>query len=346
MNHRATHQVQVSIAPATLLRFGLLLVAVLLFWFAGEILLVIFGGILLGVVLRTAADWLHDRTHLGRRLSYTIVVLTIFALLGLIIWWLGPRVVDQAGQIVQVIPRSVAELRDNLATKSWGKQVIAAVSHGFERTNIAGRVATWVSGAADELTLVLIGMVVGFFFALNPDVYSEGVLKIIPEQHRTRARDLFSEIAYTLRWWMIGQLVPMGVLGVGAFIGLMLLGVPLAFTLALFTAVMLFIPYVGSLISLVPAALVGLTKGPETMIWVIIIYLGVHGLEGYLITPLSQKRAIRLPPVITISAQLLMWTVAGLLGLIVATPLAAAVIVTIQMLYCHEKPPHHAAKEA
>jgi predicted PurR-regulated permease PerM len=150
---------------------------------------------------------------------------------------------------------------------------------------------------------------------------------------------LFSEIAYTLRWWMVGQLVPMAVPGVGSFLGLWILGVPLALTLALFTALMLFIPYAGSLISLVPAALVALARGPMTMRWVVLIYLGVHGLEGYVVTPLAQKRAIRLPLVVTITAQLLMWNLVGLLGLVVATPLAAAIVVTIKLLYFKEPTP-------
>jgi predicted PurR-regulated permease PerM len=76
------------------------------------------------------------------------------------------------------------------------------------------------------------------------------------------------------------------------------------------------------------------------MVWVIALFSAVHALEGYVVTPLAQRRAVRLPPALTILAQLLMWEVAGLLGVALATPLTAAVIVLVKMLYLHEKPEH------
>ena len=148
---------------------------------------------------------------------------------------------------------------------------------------------------------------------------------------------LFKDLEDTLRWWLLGQMVPMVVLGIATFIGLLLLNIPLAFTLALLTAFMLFIPYLGSILSLIPAALVALMQGPERMLYVVILYLGVHSLEGYLLTPLVQRKAVHLPPVVTILSQFLMWTIAGLLGVIVATPLAAAGLTILNFFYYYGK---------
>jgi predicted PurR-regulated permease PerM len=333
-------EIALTLPWATLGRTVLCVLAALALWYVGDVLLVIFAGVLFAVILRAAAEWLERKTPIGPRASYALVMLTAAALIAGTGWGLGPRVVNQAGQIIQIIPQSVERIRQHIAGQAWGGYAISLGSRILYSSKMVSRVSTWISSLADQFTLLLIGVVLGLFFGANPPLYMDGGLKLFPARRRQRARKVFSEIAYTLRWWIIGQLIPMSVLGVGAFIGLSILGVPLAFTLALFTAVMLFIPYIGSLISLVPAALVGLMVGPMTMVWVIVVYLGVHALEGYAITPLAQKRAIRLPPVITISAQLLMWTIAGLLGLVVATPLAAAVVVTVQMLYLHEEPKH------
>jgi predicted PurR-regulated permease PerM len=122
-------------------------------------------------------------------------------------------------------------------------------------------------------------------------------------------------------------------LGVVSMIGLWLLNVPLAFALGLFTGVMIFIPYIGALLSEIPAALVALVQGPGKMIEVIILYLVVHVLEGYIITPYAQRKAVRLPPAATILAQLFMLKMAGLLGVVVATPLAAAILALVEKLY-------------
>jgi predicted PurR-regulated permease PerM len=120
-------------------------------------------------------------------------------------------------------------------------------------------------------------------------------------------------------------------------IGLWLLHIKLAFTLGLFTGVMIFVPYLGAILSEIPAVLIALIQGPGKVIEVLILYLGVHVLEAYVLTPMVQRRAIRLPPAVTIMSQMFMFSITGILGIAVATPLAATVIVTVKELYLHEK---------
>jgi predicted PurR-regulated permease PerM len=140
----------------------------------------------------------------------------------------------------------------------------------------------------------------------------------------------------------MGQMIPMSVLGVGSLVGLFMLNIPLAFTLALFTAAMLFIPYAGAVVAYFATALVAFAKGPTSFLYVTGLYLGIHAAEAYVITPLAQRHAVRLPPAITIISQLLLWKVAGILGVFVATPLAAVCIVVVQRLYLKRKaPPEH-----
>ncbi len=124
-------------------------------------------------------------------------------------------------------------------------------------------------------------------------------------------------------------------------IGLWLLHVPLAFTLGLLTAFMIFIPYIGSLIALAVTLLVALIQGPTQVLYVTILFLGVHIAEGYLLTPMVQRRAVYLPPALTILSQVVMGMLLGFLGLALATPLTAAVLVLVEMLYLRESPRHH-----
>ena len=111
----------------------------------------------------------------------------------------------------------------------------------------------------------------------------------------------------------------------------------MALVLGLVTGLMIFIPYVGAWIAFVPTVLVSMTKGPHTVVYVVLLYLAIHVSEGYVLTPLVQKRAVMLPPVLTILAQLFMWEVAGLLGVALATPIAAALLVLVKTLYLHEE---------
>jgi predicted PurR-regulated permease PerM len=137
----------------------------------------------------------------------------------------------------------------------------------------------------------------------------------------------------------------MGVLGIASMIGLYLLRVPLAFTLGLFTGFMIFIPYIGSLIALAVTLAVAATQGGMTVLYVTLLFLGIHVAEGYLLTPLVQRRAVHLPPGLTIISQVLMGLLLGFLGLALATPLTAAGLVLVKMLYLHERPERHDAQE-
>ncbi len=319
--------------------FGLA-VALLFVWFVWKVLLLAFAGMLLATILSAFTEWVQERSGLSRGRAYAIVIVVLTALTAGSIWALAPRVIAQTAEITNVLPQSVERAREALDQYEWGRYLSSALGKALDRMNLANRVEAIASSLFEAVAALIVVFVVGFFVALEPGTYERGALEIFPQSQRAKAAKIFIEVGHTMRWWVLGQLVPMAVLGIGTMIGLWLLGIPLAFTLGLLTAIMLFVPYVGSVLAAIPALLIALLQGPMKMVWVVVLYCAVHGLEGYVITPLSQRRAIRLPPALTILAQLLMWELAGLLGVALATPLTAAIIVVIKLLYLHEEPEH------
>ena len=128
----------------------------------------------------------------------------------------------------------------------------------------------------------------------------------------------------------------MGIVGGITTGGLWLLGVPLAPALGLFAALAEFVPNVGPFLAFIPALVLALTESATRALAVLLLYLGVQGFESYVLTPLVEKRAVALPPALTITAQVLMAVLAGGLGLALATPLAAAALVLVQRLYVED----------
>jgi predicted PurR-regulated permease PerM len=256
-------------------------------------------------------------------------------------WEAIPRIGDQVNQLIQSLPQAFERLRRYLQGREWGQAVLAHLPTMLGSANIVSSFTSALSKAFDGAAGLVVIAVTGLYLGANPRLYQRGLLKLFPDEHQARARDIFNEVAYTLRWWVLGQLIPMGVLGVATVIGLWLLHIPLAFTLGLFTAFMIFIPYIGSLIALAVTLLVALIQGPMSVLYVFIFFIGVHVAEGYLLTPLVQKRAVYLPPALTILTQVLMGLLLGFIGLALATPLTAAALVLVKMLYLHERPEHH-----
>jgi predicted PurR-regulated permease PerM len=128
----------------------------------------------------------------------------------------------------------------------------------------------------------------------------------------------------------------MVVIGIVVGVGLMLLDVPAPFLLGIIAALLSFIPNFGPIIAAVPAVLLGLIEGPQTALYVALLYIGVQAAESYLLDPLLDKKIVALPPGLTLTTQIVLGMLVGPIGLAVATPLAAAGVVLTRMLYVED----------
>lgn len=309
------------------------IIGLLFVWFEWQLIFLAFAGLLLALLLHTITTWIQRRTHMGPGWSYLAALLLITAIIAGAGALIIPRAVTQVSQIATILPQSIAQVKDFLEQRSWGRTLLEMIHRGGQTMDLGSKVKAITSAIVGGIADLIVVFVIGFFGALNPEGYKRGVLNLFPQQHRKRMREIADELLDTLRWWMLGQMVPMVALGVASMIALWVLGVKLAFILGLFTGVMVFVPYVGTILAGIPSVLMALQRGPWTAIWVVILFSIFHVLEGYFLTPLVQKRAVRLPPVLTILAQFFMWSFAGILGVAIAAPLTAAGMVLTNELY-------------
>jgi predicted PurR-regulated permease PerM len=158
----------------------------------------------------------------------------------------------------------------------------------------------------------------------------------VPIAKRTRTRAVLDAIGHALRWWLIGRVFSMAVVAAGTALGLYLLGVPLAITLGLIAGLLDFVPTIGPILATVPAALVALLQSPLQVLYVVLLYVAVQLVEGYLLTPLVQRYTIALPPVLTIVGVVLLGVLLGGLGLILAAPLTIVLFILVKMLYIED----------
>ncbi|MBA3885767.1 MAG: AI-2E family transporter [Acidobacteria bacterium] len=188
----------------------------------------------------------------------------------------------------------------------------------------------------DGLIALVLVIFAGLYLAAHPQPYIRGVLRMFPLARRHRIGEVMYACGYTLRWWLFGQLLAMAVVGVLMGVGLAIIGVPLAFALGVLAGLFEFIPTLGPMLGLLPALLLALTQGSNTAFWVLGLYSVVQTFEAYLLTPLVQQRVVHLPPVVTIITQVFFaWTV-GPIGLLIAVPLVAVIMVIVQMLYVED----------
>jgi predicted PurR-regulated permease PerM len=139
-----------------------------------------------------------------------------------------------------------------------------------------------------------------------------------------------------LSWWLIGKGASMLFIGVLTWIGLSIIGVPLALTLGLIAGLFSFVPNFGPILSAVPAILLAFIDSPTKALYVLILFVAVQLIESNLVTPLIERRTVELPPVLTIFAQLALTILVGAVGLILATPILAVVMVLVQTIYIQD----------
>ncbi len=318
------------VAAAVLIAAGLVV-------FVLHFLLLLFGGLLLAVLLGSLASFLSRHSFLPYRLALLLVVLGGLAATVLVGWLIGPRLAHQFELLGQEIPNAVHTLEGSLMKTSWGKQIVASASqrlpHALMGSGVLGRITDAFSLALSTVAAGLIALFIGVYVAVDPDLYLENGLRLVPVSHRSRAREVLAALVHGLRWWLAGRFSAMLLLGSLTIIGLAVAGVPLALPLGLIAGALFFVPYIGTFLSAVPALIIGFAVSPQKGLAVIFVFTAVHLLEGYIIVPIIQERAVSMPPALLLSMQVLMGLVGGVLGILLATPLVVVLVILIQKLY-------------
>lgn len=330
--------------------FVALLIVLLAFaaWHLSFVLLLAFVGVLLAVLLRQLALILARHTPLSPTAGVLVVALAIVGLVALGIMFLGPRILAQVDLVRESLPGAVAQFESLLRQYSWGQTLLERVPAEEERPdwNILGTIGGTVSTVIAVLANVVIVITVAIFLALDPQLYTRGILHLIPLDARPRAAEILEALGQALWRWLLGQGLAMTFVGVMAAVGLWLIGVPLALALGVIAGLLDFIPYVGPWLGAAPAVLLALVQGPTEAIWTVILFVVIQQIEGNVLIPVIQKRASSLPPVLTILAVVTFGVLFGFMGVFMATPLLLVLIVLVRMIYVEDVLGDYSAQES
>ena len=305
---------------------------------AAEVLLLVFAGLLFAVLLSSLADALVRMSGIGRGMAIGLTVLVL--LVGTVAtgWALWPSVSEQADQLAKDLPAALRELRGWVEQREWGRWLLGRAEPDQMAdgetivTQATGVLLTTISALAAALIILFVGL----YVAAQPSLYQRGLRRLVPVAGRHRADAVLFEVTSVLRWWLIGKILSMVLVGVLTTVGLWWLDVPLALTFGLLAAALTFIPTFGPVLSVVPPALLELADEPTRAAYVVALYLAIQTVESYAVTPLIQRRTVSMPPALTIMSQIVLGVLVGGIGVAVATPLTAAAMTMVRMLYVED----------
>jgi predicted PurR-regulated permease PerM len=326
---------------------------VLLLWLfktVAQVLVLLMLGILISLYLGAVADWIQRRTKLGETLCLTIAILGSLGALVLLAFVLVPPVVDQTRQLIQDLPRFITSwesgidsladrlpgMRDLVGNKGEHRTLIAAYD---QVTGLFGSIPTKVFEIVHVAINIFAVGVMAIYLSAHPALYREWLIALFPPIHRDLVRDVLSELADSLRAYIVGQLLAMSFLGALTAIGLWLLDVPFWLPFGIFTGLVAIVPFFGTLLSTTLPALFVLTgQGYHAFSplghAMLVVGLGVviHLIEGNIVSPLVMSRKVDLPPVLTIMSVLIIGQLLGGLGLIVALPTLVTIMVIVRRI--------------
>ncbi|HEU5481820.1 MAG TPA: AI-2E family transporter [Sphingomicrobium sp.] len=311
--------------------------AAFLLWHLRIVLVLLFGAVVVGTILRTVAEpfrrWLRFPDSLAVLAS--VVVLATFILgAG---WLVGAQIAAQAQTLSDTLPTAIDTLDRWLGTYGFENPVQSWVNDLHTSGGaIVTHVGTWLSSfgiGVANFFLVLFG---GIFLAAQPRFYRTGAIKLIPPARRSLIAEAMDDSENALRLWLKGQLFSMIIIGVLTGAGLWLLGINSWLVLALLAAILEFVPFAGPILAAIPGILVAVVISPELALWTTLMYIAVQQVESYIVQPLVQQYAVHIPPVVLLFSLLAFALLFGIIGVLFAAPLAVVSYVLVKRLYVVE----------
>ncbi|WP_423822239.1 AI-2E family transporter [Salinisphaera sp. SPP-AMP-43] len=327
---------------------------VALLWFAwavGHAVLLIFAAFLVAVGLDALGRVWAKLTRMSRHASVMSVTTLLALVLGISVVLGAMNIVSQApklrDQVAQSIDQFQARLRhyqiaEEFVTQSMSSETSSSSkSDSKNESNSFGERMTRELSSAASVTLTTLAdlfvvVIIGIYLALRPKLYYDGLLRLCPPQRQAQARLIGTEAVDAVRRWLSGRAISMSVVGVGSVVGLWAIDIQFPLLLGLSAGLLTFIPYLGALVSAVPALLIAGLHGFWPMVYVGLLYLILHIVEGYMLAPLIQRRTASIAPAFLLSVQVIGGAIAGVLGVSLAAPISLVITVIIQLTYVQE----------
>ncbi|WP_022724538.1 AI-2E family transporter [Rhodopseudomonas sp. B29] len=345
----------ISIGGMATVGFAALLYAA---WHFAATLFLIFAGILFGVFLNALTELVGrviGGPH-GLRLGLVCFVLAAMtvgvAVLG------GSTISQQATALSGTIKTQIVNVKAFLEHQGVDTSFLELGSGNAASTETpspapqrnlpsAGEIASGGGAIVSQTLKLILGtigavgnffivMFLGLAFAAQPDVYRRGLVRVAPQRYRARADRVVDATGEMLKRWLLAQLITMFAVFAVTAIGLWLIGVPGPFILGIQAGLLAFIPTLGAILGGLIIVLAAIASGWIAVLSAFALFLGVHALESYILTPLIQRQAIDIPPATLFAMQILLGIVFGLWGLAMALPLMAIARVVIDQLRADE----------
>lgn len=330
---------QIEISTSIIFRAVLVVLSLWLLYLVRDVIALLFISILIVSALEPAVDWMQ-RKKIPRAAGVLLIYIGIFFIIGLLFFFIIPPLAGQVSDFFSQFGerlQAIAQYSRGLETYFQNQNIHISISQMIEETgnqilSFSPGIFSLSVGIFGGVISFIIVLAMAFYMLMREDGIRHFIVSITPSKHKEYVEDLAARINITIGKWMQGQLMLMAIIFVLDLAVLTFLGIPYALALAFFAGIMEVVPYVGPIISAIPAIVLGFVISPVKGILVIALYVAIQQTENHIITPQVMKKALGLHPITIILAILVGIKLGGVLGAILGVPIAAAASVFIKDL--------------
>lgn len=328
MNNKFT---TVNISSVTILKILAILLSLWFLYGIRDIILLFIISVIISSAIDPLADYLHKR-KVPRGLSVLIVYLLFLGIVAMVISLLIPPITEQFRAISQ------NDFYNNFVSRAGGLQE-KLHQLGIDQT-VTENVQKFASSISDSLfgltrniftgfLSVITVLAISFYLTAEENGMKNFVKHLIPFKSQAYATQLVDKIQRKMGHWVLGQLILSVVIFAITYAGLLILNVDYALVLALIAGLLEIVPYIGPIISVIPAAFFAFIQDPPLALAVIILYIIIQQLENHLLVPMIMSRSVGLNPILVILGVLVGSSLGGWVGAIIAIPLLSGIQIFI-----------------
>lgn len=319
----------ITVSTLSIVKVAMFLLAGFFLYMIRDIIALLFMSLVLASIINPLANWFQSKGW-SRGAAVMLLYLMIMLLLGAIVMLLVPAVITEtrdllanADAIWTSFLATLGPLREFVASHGLGDSLSEALSTMAAGLDVAaGGIVATIRGLVTSLASFIIVLVVAFYLVVSEDALKRLFRAVAPESYQPYLVDLFQRIERSIGGWVRGQLILSVIIGVAVYVTLKILGVKYALVLALAAGVAEAIPYVGPVFSAIPAILIALTQSPVKGLLVGVMYVVIQQVENHVLVPKIMQKVTGLHPIVSIFSMLIGVKVAGLVGALLAIPVA------------------------
>lgn len=329
----------ISISTETIIRIIIILLAAVFIYLIQDVLALFFIAIILSAAFDPTIDWLQNR-RIPRALSIIGVYILFFLIVGGAVYLLSGPIFEQIKDMSKAFPEFYGKIQA-------GWHSISGIEQIATPQNISNTISSSIGGITKGLTTAttsifgiltsIFGGIIGFFLILVIAFYltveEQGMKKfvanLVPNGRRLQVIKIITDIQHRMGYWLRGQLILSVVIFMMVYVALSLLNVKYALILALVAGIFEIIPFLGPLLSAVPAVFFAFAQSLAMALIVALVYLLIQQVENHLIVPKVMGKTTGLSPLIVILSLLTGARLAGIVGALLAVPVAIAISVIV-----------------